>query len=86
MDKIILNDGTKLEFNKSLGLKKITIENKTVEELETLLTVSNLSKVKISNSDESNVYGEYTNLKGVSITKMLTDGSIIISLEETIIT
>lgn len=45
-----------------------------------------LSKVQIENSDGSNIYGNYTNLKGISITKMLTDQSIIINLEETTIT
>jgi hypothetical protein len=37
MDKIILSDGTNLEFEKSDGLN-ITIENRTFEELEALLT------------------------------------------------
>ena len=84
MDKIILNDNTNLEFEKSNGLSNITIANKTIEELEALLTTENLSKVQIANSNNE-VYGNYTNLKGISITKMLTDGSIVIKLEETVV-
>jgi RNA-binding protein YhbY len=81
MDKIILNNGTNLEFLKSNGLNSVTIENKTIEELEKLLTTENLVKVQFSNSN-SEVYGNYENLECVSITKYLADESIAINLKE----
>ncbi len=82
MDKIILNDGTNLEFSRGLGLIDIKIENKKFEELEPLLTTENLSNVQFVTSDGL-VNGKYTNLKAISITKYLIDKSASITLRET---
>ncbi len=80
MDKMILNDGTSLEFKESLGLN-IVIEGQVFNELESLLTLENLSKVEFSNS-VGEIYGTYTNLQCVSMTKYMTNESIVVNLKE----
>ena len=80
MDKMILNDGTSLEFKESLGLN-IVIEGQVFNELESLLTLENLSKVEFSNS-VGEIYGICTNLQCVSMTKYMTNESIVVNLKE----
>lgn len=83
MDKLILNNGTTLEIIDSMGLQKIEIADKTMDELESLLTTENLSNVQFATSEDL-VYGIFQNLKFISITKYISDGSISIQLAETI--
>lgn len=80
MDKIILKDGTTLEFNKIEGLN-ITFLNKTVEELEKLFTKENCSKVQLTTATVE-VYGIYNNLECISIIKNLEDETVTVNLKE----
>ncbi|GEP65802.1 hypothetical protein CBE01nite_35700 [Clostridium beijerinckii] len=83
MDKIILNNNISLEFNSiynsgEVGLI-INFTNKSITELETLMTKDNLTKLQVANST-GEVYGIYNNLECTSITKKLTDNSVTINL------
>lgn len=78
MNKIILKDGTEIEFKESDGLV-LTIENTTVDEMEKLLTEENLKNIKVSNGD---IYGSYENLELISITKIIKSLNVIIRLKE----
>lgn len=82
MNKIILTSNTNLEFSSissnGNGLA-ITFINKTIKELEQLMTKDNLSKLQVSN-ENNEVYGIYNNLICNSITKNLTDSSITVNL------
>ena len=80
MNKIVLKDGTKLEFNKVEGLN-ITFTDKTVEELEKVFTKENCSKVQLT-TEKGEVYGIYNNLECTSITKNLEDSTVIVNLKE----
>ena len=80
MDKIILKDGTKLEFNKIEGLN-ITFTDKTIEELEKVFTKENCSKVQLA-TERGEVYGIYNNLECTSITKNLEDKNVTVNLKE----
>ena len=80
MDKIILKDGTKLEFKKIEGLN-ITFTDKTVEELEKILTKENCRKVELS-TENGEVYGIYNNLECTSITKNIEDSTVTVNLKE----
>lgn len=80
MNKIILKDGTMLEFNKIEGLN-ITFTDKTVEELEKTFTKENCSKVQLA-TENGKVYGIYNNLECLSITKNVKDSSVAVRLKE----
>ena len=80
MDKIILKDGTKFEFKKIDGLS-ITFTDKTVEELEKILTKENCRKVELS-TENREVYGIYNNLECTSITKNIEDSTVTVRLKE----
>lgn len=79
MNKIILKDGTTLEFSKEEVLN-VTFTDKTVDELEKVFTKENCSKVQLATSDE--VYGIYNNLECTSITKNLEDSTVTVNLKE----
>lgn len=86
MDKIILANGTELEVSDliSIGEKlKITFKNKTIDELEQLMTKENLTQIKFTNSKDE-VFGNYANLEYASVTKYVEDKSIVIELKETV--
>lgn len=80
MDKMILKDGTTLEFEKAEGLN-ITFKDKTIEELEKVFTKENCSKVQFTPSS-GEVYGIYNNLECVSITKNVKDYTVTVHLKE----
>lgn len=80
MNKIILNDGTKLEFLEESGLN-FFFTNKTVEELEKCFTKDNCSKIQLSKST-GEVYGIYNNLECTSITKNLEDSTVTVNLRQ----
>jgi endonuclease V-like protein UPF0215 family len=80
MEKIILANSETLEFSKFEGFN-ITVEGKTIEELEKLFTKSNLIKIQVVREDGV-VYGVYNNLICDSITKNLTDNSITANLSK----
>ena len=80
MDKIILNDGTNLEFDKVEGLN-ITFKDKTIEELEKVFTEENCNRVQLT-TEKGEVYGIYNNLECTSITKNLEDSTVIVNLKE----
>lgn len=80
MNKIILNDGTKLEFTKE-KFTSFSFVNKTVEELETIFTKENCSKIQLT-KETGEVYGIYNNLECISITKNLEDNTIDVNLKE----
>lgn len=80
MDKIILNDGTKLEFSKVEGLN-ITFTDETVEDLEKVFIKDNCIKVQLSKST-GEVYGIYNNLECTSIVKNLDDSTVMVNLKE----
>lgn len=84
MNKIILKDGTVLEFIQSLGIDNINVKNKTVDELEEILTKDNLSEVQFT-YENGEVYGKYdNNLTLISLTKNYITNEIIMKLKETI--
>nr|WP_321026279.1 hypothetical protein [Clostridium neonatale] len=80
MDKIILNDGTKLEFSKVEGLN-ITFTDKAIEELENSFTKENCSKMQLSKST-GEIYGIYNNLECTSIVKNLEDNTVVVNLKQ----
>ena len=80
MNKIILKDGTTLEFNKIEGLN-ITFTDKTVKELEKTFTKENCSKVQLT-TENGEVYGIYNNLECASITKNVKDYTVTVRLKE----
>lgn len=80
MDKIILKDGTTLEFSKVEGLN-VNFTNKTVEELEKVFTKENCIKVQLSKST-GEVYGIYNSLECTSITKNLEDSMVTVNLRQ----
>lgn len=82
MDKVILNNGTNLEFNSISNNKNgiaIILTNKTITELETLMAKENLTKLQVANAT-GEVYGIYNNLECTSITKNLVNNSITVNL------
>ena len=79
MNKIILNDGTKIEITYRLGLT-VTTSNKTISELEDILTVDNLNNVQFTCNEE--ICGKYKNLELVSLTKNYITKEITIKLKE----
>lgn len=81
MDRIVLKDGTLIQFGSALGINFFGDVDKTFEELESILSTDNLSNIKITNS-EGEIYGEYANLELVSITKNFIYNNISISLKE----
>lgn len=83
MNTIILNNknGTEIKFSQAYGIDRMVIENKSVEELESLLTKENLKNVDITTSN-GEINGKYENLECVSITKYLEDSSIVIELRQ----
>lgn len=80
MDKIILKDGTTLEFNSIEGLV-ITFTDKNLEELEKVFTKENCSKVQLA-TEKGDIYGVYNNLECTSITKNLEDSTVTVNLKE----
>lgn len=80
MDKIVLNDGTTLEFEKTEGLN-ITFKDKTIEELEKVFTKENCSKVQFT-TEKGEVYGIYNNLECTSIIKNLSDSTVTVNLNK----
>lgn len=80
MDKIILKDGTKLEFNKIDGLN-VSFTYKTVEELEKVFTKENCSKIHLT-TENGKAYGIYNNLECISITKNIKDSTVTVYLKE----
>lgn len=80
MDKIILTNHQELEFITFIETN-ITIENKTIEELELLFTKENLVKVKVSTLN-GEVYRTYNNLECTSITKNLKDNICTVNLKQ----
>lgn len=83
MEKIILNDGTKLEIKSvSIGALQIVVDvSKTVEELEQLFTKDNLKTLQVENAEEK-VYGNFANMQCISIAKIIADGTIVINLKQ----
>lgn len=81
MNKIILNNGSEIEFSEAYGIDRMVIKNKTVEELESMLTKENLEKIDITTIN-GEINGKYENLECVSITKYLEDSSIVIELRQ----
>lgn len=67
MNKIILKDGTILEFNKIEGLA-VTFTDKTVDDLEKVFKKENCSKIQLAKENGA-VYGIYNNLECVSVIK-----------------
>lgn len=80
MDKVILKDGTTLDFIKTEGLN-ITFTDKTVEELENVFTKENCSKIQLT-TEKGEVYGIYNNLECTSITKNLNDSTVLVTLKQ----
>jgi hypothetical protein len=82
MDKIILNNGTSLDVasivTSTNGLI-LTFSNQSIDNLETSMTKSNLSVVKLATSDNT-VYATYHNLSCLSIAKMIESGNIVVTL------
>ena len=81
MNKIILNNGNEIEFSEAYGIDRMVIENKTVDELENMLTKENLEKIDITTSN-GEINGKYENLECISITKYLENSSIVIELRQ----
>ncbi|WP_238899379.1 hypothetical protein [Clostridium sp. YIM B02500] len=82
MDKVILNNGTTLNVELIAVLTNglaLTFTNQTVDNLETLMTTSNLSSIKLATSS-GDVYGTYNNLSCLSIAKMIESGNIVVTL------
>lgn len=80
MNKIILSDGTSLEFVKAEGLN-ISFTDETIEELEKIFTKENCSKVQFA-TEKEDIYGVYNNLECASITKNLEDSTVTVNLKE----
>lgn len=80
MEKIILKDKTELNLKYSEGLK-LVVENRTINELEMILTESNLSYVEFLNN-KSGTYGKLNNLKLISLTKNYITNETTIYLKE----
>ena len=68
MDKIILNDGTKLEITGSIGLELTFKKEITMNYLEEVLANENLKHVEFAKSNED-VYGKFNNLELISLSK-----------------
>ena len=80
MNKLILKDGTILEFSKIEGLN-ISFTDKTIEELEKVLTKENCNKIQLVTESEE-VYGIFNNLECTSITKNLDGSTVIVHLRQ----
>ena len=80
MDKIILNDGTTLEYSRIEGIN-ITFTDKAIEELENSFTKENCSKIQLSKST-GEIYGIYNNLECTSIVKNLEDNTVVVNLKQ----
>lgn len=80
MNKIILSDGTTLEFAIAEGVN-ITFTGKNVGELEKVFTKENCSKVQLA-TEKGDIYGVYNNLECTSITKNLEDSTVTVNLKE----
>lgn len=80
MDKIILKDGTTLEFSKIEGVN-LTFTDKIVEELEKVFIKENCSKIQLSKST-GEIYGIYNNLECTSIVKNLEDNTVVVNLKQ----
>ncbi|MBY7025065.1 hypothetical protein FDC27_09860 [Clostridium botulinum] len=59
----------------------ITFTDKTVQELETIFTKENCSKIQLA-TRIGEVYGIYNNLEGTSIIKNLENNNIDVNLKE----
>ena len=80
MDRIILKNGQNLEFSKAESLN-ITFTDRTIEELESIFTKENCSKVQFT-TERGEVYGIYNNLECTSIVKNLNYGTVMVNLKE----
>lgn len=80
MNKIILKDGTTLEFSKEEVLN-VTFTDKTVDELEKVFTKENCSKIQLV-TENGDIYGIHNNLECTSITKNLEDSTVTVNLKE----
>lgn len=80
MDKMILKDGTIIEFNYSFGLTLYTI-GVTIDYLEENLNGENLSEVQFVTKDNL-VYGKYNDLELISLSKNYVTKEITIELQE----
>lgn len=82
MDKIILNDGTSLNFSSinilSDGIS-FTFTEQTISDLQTKLTEPNLIQIELQTSAGSQ-YATYNNLTCLSIALMVADNSIVVTL------
>lgn len=84
MNKIILTNNESLEITSIttvINMFAITLVNKTIQDVEALMTKDNLTKLQLVN-ENNEVYGIYNNLICDSITKNLTDNSVAINLSK----
>ncbi|OSA85371.1 UNVERIFIED_ORG: hypothetical protein B2H93_20005 [Clostridium botulinum] len=79
MDKIILKDGTTLEFSKIEGLN-ITFIEEDIDSLYGKLTKENCNKIQLK-TNNGEIYGIYNNLECTSIEKF-KNGNITIHLKQ----
>lgn len=77
MDRIILNNGEKIEFLKIEGLA-ITFSDVSLDILESKFTIDNCAKIQLEN--EGGVYGIYNNLQCSSIIKNTIENNYTVNL------
>lgn len=83
METMILKDGTELEVKAILSykVKAYSIKNKTLGQMEEILTDENLEKITIKNSKGA-VNSVFKNLTLVDMQKNYSTKEIIFSLKE----
>lgn len=82
MDKVILNDGTSLNFSSINILKDgiaFTFADQTIDSLKTKLTEQNLSQIELQTS-AGDQYATYNNLTCLSIALIIADNSVLVTL------
>lgn len=79
MYKMILNDKTEIKIAEVIGIGNIKIKNKTIDELESILTESNLSNVIFKKDND--IIGKYNNLTLINLSKNYITKEITINLQ-----
>lgn len=84
MDKVILANGTSLNFSLinilSNGIA-FTFTDQTIDNLKSKLTESNLSQIELQTSAGAQ-YATYNNLTCLSITLIMADNSLLVTLSQ----